>query len=72
MIRQPLCTYCATERDDCRPSDGACPRCVPLITAAGVFGAQGLAAAKAMRDLLDSVQESIAKAGDPSEWVLKS
>ncbi|MBP5918811.1 hypothetical protein F3K34_44345 [Streptomyces sp. LBUM 1486] len=72
MIRRPFCTYCGNERDDCRPSDGACPLCVPLVTAAGVFGAEGLAAAQAMRDLIDSVRETIAKAGDPSEWVLKS
>ncbi|MCX4886064.1 hypothetical protein [Streptomyces sp. NBC_00847] len=60
------CTYCPEQSDNCRPTDGACPRCVPVITAAGVFGEQGAADMLRLLADLDAVKQvvnGVAEAG---------
>lgn len=63
------CTYCRQDTSNPRATDGACPRCVPLITAAGVFGAEGLARALTLRRYLDEVAAAVrtmaAESGTP-------
>jgi hypothetical protein len=56
------CTYCREPAETVRPNDGACPRCVPLITAAGVFGREGLEHALKLRALLDEAAATVRQA----------
>ena len=53
------CTYCTQQADNCRPTDGACPRCVPVITAAGIFGDQGVADMLRLLDELDAIKKVV-------------